>query len=233
MNRLLVNGLKAGYEDRAGEVKLLLNGANLEVAPHDFLAITGRSGSGKSTLLRIMMGLHSPLSGYVRWGDQVINDLSVSQLNHFRSYTSGYIEQSYGLIPEINVHSNITVARPANFDKREYWNSAAALCKILDLDDLLNRRPHQLSGGERQRVCAVRALARMPELIIADEPTSSLDSRTALKLVGIFHERAKYGATVVIASHDPLVLDSATRRIDIEDLNRPIVQPSSGKTFNS
>lgn len=182
----------------------VLNDVSLDLLPGDFTALVGPSGSGKSTLLNLCGLIDQPDSGQVIWHDEDITHASRARLTQIRRDTIGFVFQSFNLIPVMSAWDN--VAYPLLLNN----TPAAALQQRVDavLDDvglreLAHQRPDQLSGGQRQRIAIARALVKRPQLIVADEPTASLDQDTALLVTRLLKDLAQaYGAAVVVATHD-------------------------------
>jgi putative ABC transport system ATP-binding protein len=188
----------------SGEAAVLaLDGVTAEFADQRFTAIMGPSGSGKSTLLHCMAGLDQPTSGQVFLGDADLGSLSDTQLTRLRRERVGFIFQSFNLLPTLTVAENI--ALPLLLAGRKPAASwLDDVISLLGLGDRLTHRPAELSGGQQQRVAVARALASQPEIIVADEPTGNLDSRSSAQLLGYLATAVReLGQTIVMVTHDP------------------------------
>ena len=180
-----------------------LDGVTAEFADQRFTAIMGPSGSGKSTLLHCMAGLDQPTSGQVFLGDADLGSLSDTQLTRLRRERVGFVFQSFNLLPTLNVAENI--ALPLLLAGRKPATSwLDDVISLVGLGDRLAHRPAELSGGQQQRVAVARALASQPEIIVADEPTGNLDSRSSAQLLGYLATAVReLGQTIVMVTHDP------------------------------
>ncbi|MBS6194828.1 MAG: ABC transporter ATP-binding protein [Clostridiales bacterium] len=194
-----------------------LDGVNLSVEKGEFIAIVGTSGSGKSTLLHMLGGLDRPTSGKVKVDGKDIFALKDEALTIFRRRKIGFVFQNYNLVPVLNVYENIVL--PMELDGcRIDKKFIQQIVQTLGLEEKLNALPSQLSGGQQQRVAIARALAAAPAIILADEPTGNLDSKTSqdvLSLLKITSE--KFGQTIVMITHNEEIAQLADRIIRIED----------------
>ncbi len=192
---------------------------SLTIKPGEFTVLAGPSGSGKSTVLNLMGGLDLPTEGSISVAGYRIEQASSRTLSDFRLESIGFIFQSFNLLPVLTAAENAEyVLLLQGVDKAERKKRVDELFYELGMDGLQKRMPCDLSGGQQQRVAIIRALASKPELILADEPTASLDSKTSeslLKLMSRLNETS--GTTFVFSSHDPRVIDHAKRRIMLED----------------
>lgn len=194
-----------------------LDHANISVKRGEFVAIIGKSGSGKSTLLHMLGGLDTPTEGKVFLKNQDLFQLKEDKLAIFRRKKIGFIFQSYNLVSSINIWENIVL--PIGLDGKKvdtaYVND---IIETLGIEDKLNNLPNTLSGGQQQRVAIARALASRPDIILADEPTGNLDSKTSDEVVALLKmSTQKYGQTVVMITHDADIAQMADRVITIED----------------
>ena len=185
-----------------------------------FTAIMGPSGSGKSTLMHVLAGLDSVTSGQVWLGDTEITHLSDTDLTLLRRRRVGFVFQSYNLVPTLDVEGNILL--PFELDGRRPTEEQRAwiyrLVQSLGLTDRLRHRPHELSGGQQQRVAIARALATRPDLVLADEPTGNLDSRTGREVLALLAAAsADYGQTIAMVTHDPIAASYADRILFLAD----------------
>ncbi len=216
MDILVTENLKKYYE--MGEVRVkALDGVSLSVRKGEFLAIVGTSGSGKSTLLHMLGGLDVPTSGRVVVDGKDISQMERDELTVFRRRKIGFVFQNYNLLPLLNVYENIIL--PIRLDgirpDREYIERILTALGLADRKDAM---PNQLSGGQQQRVAMARALAAKPAIILADEPTGNLDSRTSLDVLGLMKTVGEqFGQTLVIITHNDEIAQMAGRIIRIED----------------
>ena len=194
-----------------------LRGVDLEVNKGEFLAIVGTSGSGKSTLLHMLGGLDRPTSGKVFLDDNDMFSLKDEKLTILRRRKIGFVFQSFNLVPVLNVRENILLPLEldgAKIDKQHIDN----IIEVLDLGSKLDKLPTQLSGGQQQRVAIARALAGRPAVILADEPTGNLDSKTSQDVMSLFRVTAnKFNQTIVMITHNDEIAQTADRIIRIED----------------
>lgn len=203
---------------RQGEnVTKALDGVNLEINAGEFVVVVGTSGSGKSTLLHMMGGLDNPTSGKVMINGEDISSKNEEQLTVFRRRHIGFVFQNYNLVPILNVYENIVL--PVQLDgKRVDDKLVHEVVEVLGLSDKLNSLPNNLSGGQQQRVSIARALITKPEIILADEPTGNLDSRTSGDVLSLFKATSmKFHQTVVMITHNDAIAQLADRIIRIED----------------
>lgn len=205
------------YYQQGEHVTKALDGVNLSVNAGEFVAIVGTSGSGKSTLLHMMGGLDTPTSGDVIIGGKRLSQKSAEQMAVFRRRHIGFVFQNYNLVPILNVYENIVL--PVQLDGRKADKGfLEEIVHSLGLQDKLQNLPNNLSGGQQQRVSIARALLTKPEIILADEPTGNLDSRTSedvLELLKI--TSAKFQQTTIMITHNDAIAQTADRIIRIED----------------
>ena len=216
MSILETKDLRKLYGSGATEVKAL-DGVNLSVEQGEFVAIVGTSGSGKSTLLHMLGGLDRPTGGSVTVDGKEIFGLKDEALTIFRRRKIGFVFQSYNLVPMLNVYENIVL--PIQLDGRRVdENFIGKIVKTLGLDGRLDALPSQLSGGQQQRVAIARALAAAPAIVLADEPTGNLDSRTSQDVLGLLKVTSqKFSQTIVMITHNEEIAQLADRIIRIED----------------
>ncbi|MGN1166010.1 MAG: ABC transporter ATP-binding protein [Lachnospiraceae bacterium] len=216
MKILQTNNLKKYYGTGENQVKAL-NGINLSVERGEFLAIVGTSGSGKSTLLHMLGGLDRPTSGKVYVDDKDIFTLKEDALCIFRRRKIGFVFQSYNLVPVLNVYENIVLPIELDGNKVDE-NYVNRVISVLGLKDKLENLPNQLSGGQQQRVAIARALATKPAILLADEPTGNLDSKTSQDVLGLLKVSGeRFGQTIVMITHNEEIAQLADRIIRIED----------------
>ena len=216
MSILETKDLRKIYGSGDTEVRAL-DGVNLNIENGEFVAIVGTSGSGKSTLLHMLGGLDRPTSGSVTVDGKNIFELKDEALTIFRRRKIGFVFQSYNLVPVLNVYENIVL--PIQLDGRKVDGTfIGQIVKTLGLDGRLDALPNQLSGGQQQRVAIARALAAAPAIILADEPTGNLDSRTSQDVLGLLKVTSqKFSQTIVMITHNEGIAQMANRIIRIED----------------
>lgn len=204
------------YGSGATEVRAL-DGVTMSVERGEFVAIVGTSGSGKSTLLHMLGGLDRPTKGSVVVDGKSIFDLKDEALTIFRRRKIGFVFQSYNLVPVLSVYENIVLPVELDGNKVDeaYVNEVV---ETLGIADKLNNLPNQLSGGQQQRVAIARALASKPAIILADEPTGNLDSKTSQDVLGLIKVTSqKFGQTMVMITHNEEIAQMADRIVRIED----------------
>lgn len=216
MNILSVRNLKKYYNTGENTVKAL-DGIDLDICKGEFLAVVGTSGSGKSTLLHMLGGLDNPTSGEVIIDGRNISGLSRDELTVYRRRKIDFVFQNYNLLPLMNVYENIVL--PIKLDGIKPDNDyIEEILKLLKLEDKKYFMPNQLSGGQQQRVALARALAIKPAIILADEPTGNLDSRTSQDVLGLIKISSQNLAqTIVMITHNEEIAQMADRIIRIED----------------
>ncbi len=216
MDILKTTDLKKHYGAGDTVVKAL-DGVNLSVADGEFAAIVGTSGSGKSTLLHMLGGLDRPTSGVVEVDGKNIFALKDEALTIFRRRKIGFVFQSYNLVPVLNVYENIVL--PIELDgNRPDKRHIDSIVETLGLSHKKDRLPSQLSGGQQQRVAIARALASKPAIILADEPTGNLDSKTSLDVMGLLKVTSEqFSQTTLMITHNEEIAQMADRIIRIED----------------
>ena len=216
MKVLRTINLKTYYGRGDNQVKAL-DGINLETERGEFVAIVGTSGSGKSTLLHMLGGLDRPTSGQIYVDDKDILELKNDALCIFRRRKIGFVFQSYNLVPVLNVYENIVL--PIELDGNTVDKAYVdRIIDILGLRDKLLSLPSQLSGGQQQRVAIARALATKPAILLADEPTGNLDSKTSQDVLGLLKVTGeKFGQTIIMITHNEEIAQLADRIIRIED----------------
>lgn len=216
MEVLRTEGLKKYYGQEESLVKAL-DGVDLAVEQGEFVAIVGSSGSGKSTLLHMLGGLDCPSSGKVFVDEKDISSLKEDALCIFRRRKIGFVFQSFNLVPVLNVYENIVlpIELDGNVVDQNYFDSVVGM---LGLREKLNSLPSQLSGGQQQRVAIARALVTKPTIVLADEPTGNLDSRTSQDVLSLLKVSGeKFGQTIVMITHNEEIAQLADRIIRIED----------------
>lgn len=217
MEVLQVRQIEKQYGLKENAVQALKN-VSFSVRQGEFIAIVGTSGSGKSTLLNLIGGLDVPTKGEIIIRGHNIAHLKKKELTIFRRRNIGFVFQNYSLMPVLNVYDN--VALPVTFDKGKHIDHAYIedLLKELGLWEKRKSFPNELSGGQQQRVAMARALANKPAMILADEPTGNLDSRTTVEVMGLLKSSCKkYSQTILMVTHNEALAQSCDRILHIED----------------
>jgi len=215
---ILTKQLTKIYSDDGVPVKAI-NQVDLKIKSGEFTAIVGPSGSGKTTLLNIISGLDSPTEGKVWLSGELLSEMSGRALSDFRRDHIGFIFQAYNLIPVLTVEENIEyIMLLQGVSKAERHQRVAEILKDIGLEGFEQRKPTQLSGGQQQRVAVARAMVSKPSLILADEPTANLDSKTGTALLDMMRElNQKTGMTFIFSTHDDLVINKARRLVTLQD----------------
>ncbi len=201
-----------------GEAKVVaLNNVNLEVVKGEFIAVIGPSGSGKSTLLHTMAGLEPPTEGKVFFYEKNMYEMSKKKLAILRREEIGIVYQFYNLLPTLNVEENITL--PVELDRKKInKKKLESILKFLNLEERRKHLPNELSGGQQQKVAIGRALMIEPKIILADEPTGNLDSKSSNEIIQLFKKANKeYGQTIIMITHNLEIAKMADRIVKIED----------------
>lgn len=204
----------------SGDTEVIaLDNVSMEIEEGEFTAIIGPSGSGKTTLLQLIGGLDNPDSGSIMLSGSNIAEMSGNQLSDFRRDHIGFIFQAYNLIPVLSAEENIEyIMLLQGIASSERKKRVQEMLSIVGLDGLAERRPAQLSGGQQQRVAVARAMASNPDIILADEPTANLDSKTGIALLEVMRELNRaHNVTFVFSTHDEKIMDRATRLIHLSD----------------
>lgn len=196
-----------------------LDDANLTIGSGEFTAIIGPSGSGKTTLLHLIGGLDTPTSGEVELSGVNIANMNNKSLSDFRRDHIGFIFQAYNLIPVLSAEENIEyILLLQGVPAKERKKRVNDMLQLVKLEGLANRRPSQLSGGQQQRVAIARAMASHPDIILADEPTANLDSKTGIELLEVMKELNKtLNMTFVFSTHDEKIMERASRLVYLRD----------------
>lgn len=215
---IVTEGLEKIYSDNGVPVHAI-QGIDLTIAAGEFTAIVGPSGSGKTTFLNIISGLDTPTAGKAWLSGKLLSGMSGGELSDFRRDHIGFIFQAYNLIPVLTVEENVEyIMLLQGISKRERHERVLKILHEVDLDGFADRFPLQLSGGQQQRVAIARAMVSKPSLILADEPTANLDSKTGVALLEMMRElNAKTGMTFVFSTHDEMIMKRARRVITIKD----------------
>jgi len=205
-----------------GEIEVpALNGVSLMIDQGEFVAIMGPSGSGKSTLMNILGCLDSPSAGQYQLDGQDVSKLDRAQLANIRNKKLGFIFQSYNLLPRMSALENVFLpmmySKSAEGNQEKMKEKAEEMLNVVGLGDRVNHQPKELSGGQQQRVAIARALINDPVLILADEPTGNLDSKSAEEIMEILHELHQSGRTIVMVTHEHEIAEQTQRIIAIRD----------------
>ena len=217
MNIVELKGVTKVY--RLGKVFVpALRGINLDIRKGEFISIMGPSGSGKTTLMNIIGCLDRPTEGKVLIEGKNVAELSDDELARIRREKIGFVFQQFNLIPRLTALENVALPMWfAGINKRERERRAKKLLELVGLGDRIKHKPAELSGGERQRVSIARALANNPEIILADEPTGNLDTKSGKEIMKILKKLNKKGKTIVLVTHDEIFAKEAERIIRIRD----------------
>lgn len=217
-NVIELHGIAKTFTDRA-EPTVALTGVELTIAPGEFVAIIGPSGSGKSTLMNIIGLLDSPSEGQYLLDGQEVAGLSDRKLSNVRRDKIGFIFQSFNLLPRLSVRANVELPMVyARLPKSQRKARALHLLDLVGIKDRAGYRPNQISGGQTQRVAIARALANEPSLILADEPTGNLDSKSSAAIIAELRRlNQETGATIVIVTHNPEIAELTDRTITVRD----------------
>jgi putative ABC transport system ATP-binding protein len=195
-----------------------LRGVDVAIGRGEFVSIIGPSGSGKSTLMHILGCLDGPSSGRYWLDGEDVAALPSSALARIRNQKIGFIFQTFNLLPRATVLKNVELPMLyAGIGRDERRERALAALELVGLSPRAKHRPNELSGGQRQRVAVARALVNKPTLILADEPTGNLDTKTGSEIISIFEDLASHGETIILVTHDPVIADRTHRRIRIVD----------------
>lgn len=220
MNDLVVScrSISRTYQDDTVPVRALVD-VNFEVSRGEFVSLAGPSGSGKSTLLNIIGGLDRPDAGSVEVDGVELNDLSESELSELRLRKMGFVFQAYNLIPVLSARENVEfIMQLQGVPAADRRRRAEAMLEELGLVGMADRRPGEMSGGQQQRVAVARAIVTHPVLLLADEPSANLDSKTTEELLKLLRRlNEEHGVTIVTATHDPLVMSFARRQVRLRD----------------
>jgi putative ABC transport system ATP-binding protein len=214
-----MKGIEKVYHTGGGKVTVrALRGVDLDLQAGEFVSIVGPSGSGKSTLMNICGCLDTPSEGEYHLDGEAVEGLSANDLAEIRNRKVGFVFQNFNLLPYATAFENVEMPLIfAGKSQKFRWQRATEMLEKVGLGDRLNHRPSELSGGEMQRVAIARALANSPRLLLADEPTGNLDSRSGREIIDIFEEFWKSGTTILMITHDPNVAKRTSRTILLKD----------------
>lgn len=195
-----------------------LQSVTLDIFPNDYVALMGPSGSGKSTLMNLMGCLDTPTSGEYLLNGEKVSEMSDGELAEIRNKEIGFVFQIFNLLPRLSALDNVALPLIyAGISKSERIKRAAYVLEQVGLGDRMDHKPNELSGGQRQRVAIGRALVNSPSIILADEPTGNLDSKTSLEIMEILDALHKEGNTIILVTHEPDIAAHAHRMIKLRD----------------
>ena len=202
-----------------GEEKVhALKSVSLDIYKNEYVALMGPSGSGKSTLMNLLGCLDSPTSGTYELNGQNVSEMKDRDLAAVRNREIGFVFQTFNLLPRLTALENVALPLVyAGFNKTERINRAKEVLTSVGLDDRMYHKPNELSGGQRQRVAIARALVNHPTIILADEPTGNLDTKTSLEIMDIFNTLQRLGNTIIVVTHEPDIAEYAHRIIKMRD----------------
>ena len=221
-NKLIkMEGIKKSFNIGKENELEILHGINFDVNEGEFVSVVGQSGSGKSTLMNIIGLLDRQTSGYYELNKMDISSLKDSELSAYRSKKIGFVFQNFNLIPRSNALKNVELPMTyAGVPKKERTERAERLLEIVDMKDRMNHLPNELSGGQKQRVAIARAMANNPDIILADEPTGALDSKTGRTVMDLFHKLNEVEKrTIIVITHNIELAEEATRIYKMTDGN--------------
>ena len=217
MNVVSITGVKKLYK-MGSEIVAALNGVDLKIDSGEFVALMGPSGSGKSTLMNILGCLDRPTEGSYKLLEKEVSRLSDDELAGIRNKTIGFVYQTFNLLPKLTSLENVELpAVYAGISKNQRRQMALEALEKVSLADRAEHLPSELSGGQRQRVAIARAIAMKPAIILADEPTGNLDTKSTLEIMQIFRNLHADGSTVIIVTHEPDIAQNADRQILVKD----------------
>jgi putative ABC transport system ATP-binding protein len=200
------------------EIVYVLKGIDLEIKKGEYVALMGPSGSGKSTLMNILGCLDTPTSGTYILNGKHVSEMQDDELAGIRNKEIGFVFQTFNLMPRTTALDNVALPMVyAGFSKSERIERATEVLTQVGLDDRMDHKPNQLSGGQRQRVAVARALVNKPSIILADEPTGNLDSKTSVEIMNLFNEIHTNGNTVILVTHEEEIAAYAHRIIRLRD----------------
>ncbi len=213
-----IKNLYKNYKHENIKIPVLKN-INIDIFQGEYIAITGASGSGKTTLMNILGCLDKPSKGDYFFNGNNITSLNDRQLSKIRAEKIGFVFQSFNLLPNYNVFENIMLPTAYNkkIKKKDAAEKAYELIELVGLKDRIKHRPAQLSGGQQQRVAIARALINSPEIVLADEPTGNLDSKSSEDIMKIFDKLNASGVTIVVVTHEQIIANRAKRKILLKD----------------
>jgi putative ABC transport system ATP-binding protein len=205
------------YRTGTQEVKAL-NGVSLDILKNEYVALMGPSGSGKSTLMNMLGALDTPTSGQYRLNSKDVSTMRDDDLAAVRNMDIGFVFQKFNLLPRYSALENVAIPLIyAGMGKKERNERAAEVLEQVGLKDRMDHNPNELSGGQMQRVAVARALVNRPSIILADEPTGNLDSKTSLEIMGLFEDIQDKGNTIILVTHEEDIAQHAKRIVRLRD----------------
>jgi len=219
-NRMSLISLKDIYKiyNVGGEEVRALDGVNVTIKENEYLAIMGPSGSGKSTLMNMIGCLDTPTTGLYEFEGEMVNDMDDNQLASIRNRKIGFVFQTFNLLPKATAQHNVEIPLIYGNVRRDLRKSmATAALESVGLGDRMHHKPNELSGGQRQRVAIARALVNNPSIILADEPTGNLDSKSGREIMEIFDALHEAGNTIILVTHEDYIAAHASRTIRLFD----------------
>ncbi|WP_372631685.1 ABC transporter ATP-binding protein [Cohnella sp.] len=212
------DGIKRVFGRGSGAVTVLKD-VDIRLSPGRLVALKGRSGSGKTTLINLLSALDQPTEGKITFDGRVLTSMSGKERDEVRRKEMGLIFQSFALIPLMSAYENVEfVLRVAGYPAQERKQAAVQALERVGLKQRMHHRPFELSGGEQQRTAIARAIAHKPKLILADEPTAELDSRTGLQIIKVFRDLVEHsGVTIALTTHDPAIMEIVDQVYELED----------------
>ncbi|MCF8243985.1 MAG: ABC transporter ATP-binding protein [Saprospiraceae bacterium] len=211
-----------------------LQGVNLEIVKNEYVALMGPSGSGKSTLMNLIGCLDTPTSGEYILNGSNVSTMDDSELAGVRNKEIGFIFQTFNLLPRLTALDNVALPLVyAGLSRAQRTEKAKHVLESVGLGDRMDHRPNELSGGQRQRVAVARALVNDPSIILADEPTGNLDSKTSYEIIGLFEEIHALGNTIVLVTHEPDIAEFAHRIVKMRDgrIESDVLNPNPMKVM--
>ena len=217
MSLIVIKNLAKTYK-MGDEVVNALKGVSINIEKNEYVALMGPSGSGKSTLMNLVGCLDSPSSGEYILNDNVVSEMSDADLAEVRNKLIGFVFQTFNLLPRMSALENVALPLVySGVGKDERLEKAARVLDVVGLYDRMHHKPNELSGGQRQRVAIARALVNDPAMILADEPTGNLDTKTSVEIMAIFDKIHKNGNTVILVTHEPDIAEYAHRIVKLRD----------------
>ncbi len=217
MSLIKITNLTKTYK-MGEEIVQALKGVSLTIEKNEYVALMGPSGSGKSTLMNLLGCLDTPSEGEYVLNDNVVSEMSDAELAEVRNKLIGFVFQTFNLLPRMSALENVALPLVySGIGKDERLEKAARVLEVVGLADRMHHKPNELSGGQRQRVAIARALVNDPAIILADEPTGNLDTKTSIEIMSIFEKIHKNGNTVILVTHEPDIAEYAHRIIKLRD----------------
>lgn len=216
-NLIEASGVKRTFGRGQGTVTVL-NGVDIAIPAGQLVAFKGRSGSGKTTLINLLGALDRPTEGSITFDGKDVTRLADRERDEIRRTGMGLIFQSFALLPLMSAYENVEfILRVVGFPKKDRKAAAERALERVGLKGRMHHRPFEMSGGEQQRTAIARAIAHEPKLLLADEPTAELDSRTGLQIMKVFRDLVQQGMTVILTTHDPAIMEIVDHVYELED----------------